>query len=85
MPGERWGPRPLDLDLLLVGDHCQRDDELELPHPRLRERAFVLAPLADLAPELALPPDGRTPRELLARLPPDPSLVRVPWTATVAV
>jgi hypothetical protein len=44
----------------------------------------VLAPLADLAPDLALPPDGRTPRELLASLPPDPSLVRVPWTATAA-
>jgi 2-amino-4-hydroxy-6-hydroxymethyldihydropteridine diphosphokinase len=78
--GPRWGPRPLDLDLLLVGDRVERDELLELPHPRLRERGFVLAPLADLAPDLPLPPDGRTPRELLARLPADPALVRVPWT-----
>jgi 2-amino-4-hydroxy-6-hydroxymethyldihydropteridine diphosphokinase len=81
VPGERWGPRPLDLDLLLVGDRSERADELELPHPRLRERAFVLAPLADLAPGLPVPPDGATAADLLGRLPVDPSLVRVPWTS----
>lgn len=81
VPGERWGPRPLDLDLLLVGNHSLRTEALELPHPRLRQRAFVLAPLADLAARLPVPPDGATVAELLGRLPADSSLVRVPWTA----
>lgn len=49
---ERWGPRTLDVDVLLVGDARVADDELIVPHPRMWERAFVLAPLADLAPEL---------------------------------
>lgn len=53
---ERWGPRTLDLDLLLYGD-VQRDDALlTIPHPRLHERAFVLYPLADIAPaDLPIP------------------------------
>lgn len=49
---ERWGPRTLDVDILLVGELTVDDAELTVPHPRMRERAFVLAPLADLAPEL---------------------------------
>jgi 2-amino-4-hydroxy-6-hydroxymethyldihydropteridine diphosphokinase len=81
VPGPRWGPRPLDVDLLLVGARQMGDPDLELPHPRLAERPFVLAPLADLLPGLTLPPEGRTAHELLGRLPADPSLCRVPWTA----
>jgi 2-amino-4-hydroxy-6-hydroxymethyldihydropteridine diphosphokinase len=77
--GPRHGPRPLDVDLLLYGDHHLAAEELTLPHPLLRERAFVLAPLAALAPELAIPPDGRTAAELLAALPPAPDVRRVPW------
>ncbi|WP_419855229.1 2-amino-4-hydroxy-6-hydroxymethyldihydropteridine diphosphokinase [Candidatus Poriferisodalis sp.] len=49
---ERWGPRTLDVDVLLFGDVEMRDPELQIPHPRLRERRFVLDPLAELAPEL---------------------------------
>jgi 2-amino-4-hydroxy-6-hydroxymethyldihydropteridine diphosphokinase len=49
---ERWGPRTLDVDVLLVGDQEVHDPDLEIPHPRMWERAFVLAPLADLAPTL---------------------------------
>jgi len=49
---ERWGPRPLDVDLLLVGDATISEPDLVVPHPRMWERRFVLAPLADLAPEL---------------------------------
>lgn len=49
---ERWGPRTLDVDVLLFGDTMLRDPELVIPHPRLRERRFVLDPLAELAPEL---------------------------------
>ncbi|MGH3733592.1 MAG: 2-amino-4-hydroxy-6-hydroxymethyldihydropteridine diphosphokinase [Acidimicrobiales bacterium] len=48
----RWGPRTLDVDVLLVGDETRHGPELTLPHPRMNERAFVLRPLAELAPEL---------------------------------
>jgi 2-amino-4-hydroxy-6-hydroxymethyldihydropteridine diphosphokinase len=64
----RFGPRPLDVDIVLWGDRVSDRPELTLPHPRLRERRFVLEPLAEIAPDLAVPPDGATVRELLARL-----------------
>ena len=48
-PGPRWGPRPIDLDLLLYDDVVMETDLLTLPHPRMHERAFVLTPLAELA------------------------------------
>ena len=53
------GPRSLDLDLLLYGDQISHDTDLTLPHPRLHERAFVLYPLAELAPALHIPGHGR--------------------------
>ncbi|WP_114239433.1 2-amino-4-hydroxy-6-hydroxymethyldihydropteridine diphosphokinase [Dyella sp. C9] len=65
--GERWGPRTLDLDVLHVDGVSLADDRLQLPHPRIQERAFVLLPLHDLAPELLVPGQGRV-EELLARL-----------------
>jgi 2-amino-4-hydroxy-6-hydroxymethyldihydropteridine diphosphokinase len=49
---EHWGPRTLDVDVLLVGDERVDEPDLVVPHPRMRERAFVLVPLADVAPEL---------------------------------
>ena len=61
----RWGSRTLDLDLLLFGDRVIDEPGLSVPHPRLRERLFVLEPLAEIAPELALPPDGKRVREAL--------------------
>lgn len=51
----RWGPRLIDLDVLLYGDEMVCSDELTIPHPLLEERAFVLAPLADLIPDRTLP------------------------------
>ncbi|MCX8086012.1 MAG: 2-amino-4-hydroxy-6-hydroxymethyldihydropteridine diphosphokinase [Rhodocyclaceae bacterium] len=60
-------PRTLDLDLLLYGELCLASPQLTLPHPRLAERAFVLAPLAEIAPGLAIPGHGRVER-LLARI-----------------
>jgi 2-amino-4-hydroxy-6-hydroxymethyldihydropteridine diphosphokinase len=60
---ERWGPRTVDLDLLLYGDETVEEPGLEVPHPRLAERAFVLEPLLELDPELRLP-NGRPLREL---------------------
>ncbi|HYN22117.1 MAG TPA: 2-amino-4-hydroxy-6-hydroxymethyldihydropteridine diphosphokinase [Thermoanaerobaculia bacterium] len=78
--GERFGPRPLDVDLLLWGDRQMSSPELTLPHPRLRERRFVLEPLAEIAPDLPVPPEGVTVRELLARLPAEPAVERVGWS-----
>ncbi len=61
---ERWGPRTLDIDVLLVGDIEIDEPDFEIPHPRLWERAFVLMPLHDLAPDLvAERPHDRTVRE----------------------
>lgn len=57
--GERWGPRTLDLDLLHMDGIVLDDPDLTLPHPRIHQRAFVLAPLADIAPQLELPGQGR--------------------------
>ena len=56
--GERWGPRVLDLDLLHVSGVTHNDENLVLPHPHIAERAFVLAPLADIAPVLVIPGQG---------------------------
>ncbi|MBQ8706928.1 MAG: 2-amino-4-hydroxy-6-hydroxymethyldihydropteridine diphosphokinase [Succinivibrionaceae bacterium] len=61
----RWGPRTLDLDLLLYGDLIIRHPRLAVPHPEMKKRAFVLLPLADVAPDLALP-DGSRVRDLLS-------------------
>lgn len=65
--GARWGPRVLDLDLLLHGNLECEQPGLTLPHPHLHERAFVLLPLNELAPDLEVPGQGLV-RELLARL-----------------
>lgn len=75
---ERWGPRTLDLDLLLHGDAVLDDPHLTLPHPRMLERAFVLAPLADIASALVL--GGHTVSAHLAALPPS-GIVRLTASA----
>lgn len=65
---ERWGPRTLDLDILTFGQRQISDEHLTVPHYHMHARAFVLYPLAELAPQLALS-DGRTLTELLAACP----------------
>ncbi len=78
--GPRYGPRPLDIDLLLYDRMTAAAPELTLPHPRLAERRFVLAPLAELAPDLPLPPLAAPAAELLRRLPASaPAVERLDW------
>jgi 2-amino-4-hydroxy-6-hydroxymethyldihydropteridine diphosphokinase len=74
---ERNAPRPLDLDLLLVGDRVLATPRVVLPHPRMHERRFVLAPLAEIAPEAVHPLLHRSITELLAALPPGPRVRRI--------
>ena len=66
--GPRWSSRSLDLDLLLFGDRTIDEPDLKVPHPGLAERAFVLVPLADLAPDLVHPVLGETISSLLTRV-----------------
>ncbi len=63
---QRWEPRPIDLDIVLYNNETVETEELVLPHPRLRERAFVLQPLLDLEPGLLYPPTGE-PLEMFLR------------------
>lgn len=63
---ERWGPRTIDLDVLWYENVTLRDSELTLPHPRMKERAFVLVPLAEIAPTLLL--EGLPAEKLAARI-----------------
>ncbi len=65
--GPRFGPRSIDLDLLLFGDCVLQDARLIVPHPRMRERAFVLVPLREIAPDLVFP-DGQTLTQAMDRL-----------------
>jgi 2-amino-4-hydroxy-6-hydroxymethyldihydropteridine diphosphokinase len=62
----RSGPRTIDIDILLFDENVERADELEIPHPRMRERRFVLVPMAEIAPELRHPELSLTMSELLA-------------------
>jgi 2-amino-4-hydroxy-6-hydroxymethyldihydropteridine diphosphokinase len=66
--GERWGPRTLDLDILLYGHECIATTRLKVPHPEISQRNFVLQPLLDLAPSLEIPGQGRL-RDLIEKIP----------------
>jgi 2-amino-4-hydroxy-6-hydroxymethyldihydropteridine diphosphokinase len=72
---DRWGPRTLDLDLLVFGDQVIDTDTLQVPHPGIAERGFVLAPLHDIAPTLMVPGKGRV--EVLRRQLEDDGILEV--------
>ncbi len=77
-----WGPRTLDLDLLVFGDMVSDDPALLVPHPRQHLRRFVLVPVCDIAPQLVHPRLGRTMADLLAELPVEPgdlTAIAVDW------
>lgn len=67
-PGIRYGPRVIDLDILFYGHQVHREQGLVIPHARLSERAFVLVPLAEIAPDFCSPASGKTVREMLAEV-----------------
>ncbi|EGT0666795.1 2-amino-4-hydroxy-6-hydroxymethyldihydropteridine diphosphokinase [Citrobacter werkmanii] len=70
---ERWGPRTLDLDIMLFGDEVIRTERLTVPHYDMKNRGFMLWPLFEIAPELRFP-DGQPLAECLRQLPPRPAL-----------
>ena len=74
---ERWGPRTLDLDILLFGERIIDDERLCVPHYHMHARPFVLQPLTELCPADFQLPDGRLLRDLLSQCPIDPTLQRL--------
>jgi 2-amino-4-hydroxy-6-hydroxymethyldihydropteridine diphosphokinase len=62
----KWGPRIIDIDILLYGDTCLTEESLEIPHPEMHKRAFVLTPLAEIAPQAMHPKLGLTARQMSA-------------------
>ena len=73
----RWGPREIDLDILIYGDLCLQTEKLIVPHPEMHLRRFVLVPLAEIAPNLVHPVFQETVQTLLARLEDDKSVLKI--------
>lgn len=65
--GLRWGPRTLDIDIILMGDRVVSDPDLKVPHPSMSERRFCLLPVSEIAGDYPVPPGGHTVQELLER------------------
>ena len=72
-------PRPIDIDILFYGDQVIETPELVIPHPRLAERAFVLVPLAEIAPDFRHPVIGKTVNELSQRLTETQGVLKLNW------
>ena len=69
---QRWGPRPIDLDLLFYDDRTIAEPDLTVPHPEAHRRAFVLMPLLELDPDFVHPTTGESIKKMIKRLPPNP-------------
>jgi dihydropteroate synthase/2-amino-4-hydroxy-6-hydroxymethyldihydropteridine diphosphokinase len=78
-PGSHWGPRLIDIDIVIYGDQIVDEEKLQLPHPQLGQRAFVLAPLADIAPDLVHPQNSQTITDMLQSVDHD-TVERLPMT-----
>jgi 2-amino-4-hydroxy-6-hydroxymethyldihydropteridine diphosphokinase len=74
---EKWGPRKIDLDILLYGKSVIKNDRLAIPHPEMIKRRFVLAPLNELAPDLIHPTENKTIQQLLSELPKDKKIIQL--------
>jgi 2-amino-4-hydroxy-6-hydroxymethyldihydropteridine diphosphokinase len=74
---EKWGPRLIDLDILLYENKIVKDKRLEIPHPEMLHRNFVLAPLTELSPDLVHPIENKTIQQLLSEMPGDKKVVRL--------
>jgi len=79
IPTERWGPRVVDIDIVLWGDTVAESDVLTLPHKAFRNRAFVLAPLAEIAPDVVDPVSGMTIAQLAAQPNVEGRVARLPY------
>ena len=75
--GKRWESRIIDLDVLLIGDEIINDKNLTVPHPRMHTRRFVMAPMADIAPELIHPVLGKRMEDLLEEIPGEEQEIRL--------
>ncbi|MBA4495796.1 2-amino-4-hydroxy-6-hydroxymethyldihydropteridine diphosphokinase [Paenactinomyces guangxiensis] len=77
----RWGPRTIDIDILLYENRVIKQEDLQIPHPRMKERAFVLIPLRELAPHIEIPGSDQTLVDLIRQLPPDQEIrpLQVDW------
>ncbi len=84
LAGLRFGPRPIDIDILLYDGVTMADQTLEIPHPRMAERAFVLCPLADIAADAVHPVLGRSIGALVAEVPGRDTVMRVAETLVEA-
>jgi len=78
---ERWGPRTLDIDIVLFGDEIRETEELTLPHPRMMERAFVLVPLIEINPDVRAPAVERPLAQVLRELPDQQVVLHTPALA----
>jgi len=77
VPSGQWGPRSMDLDILIYGDLVLSRERLTIPHPRLAERRFALQPLAEIAPSLVHPSLGKSIAQLLAALTTTETVVKI--------
>ena len=77
----RWGPRSIDLDILLYDNACILQPNLHVPHPEMQNRAFVMVPLNEIAPEVRYPISGKTIRELVEKMPETGGIVK--WNVAI--